>query len=423
MKINGDRLQKSMEEMARIGATPRGGVNRLTLTDEDREARDLFSQWAREAGLSLTIDEMGNMFARREGENKDALPLVTGSHLDSVPNGGRFDGALGVLAALEIVRSMNEQGLATRHPVEIVNWTNEEGTRFPPSMLGSGVFAGAFKRNFAYEVRDLNGKRFIDELERIGYRGELPCRPRPFGGYLELHVEQGPALITEGAQIGIVEGIRGLTWLRVTMKGVRDHAGPTPMHMRKDALVGAARTITAIRDIPSKIGSDLVTTVGEITVSPNAINVIPERVTFSVDFRHRDESILKRTYDAVMKAAEYAAKQEGLELEVENLGSSTPIAFEAGVTETIENACKELGYTHMRLWSAAGHDARYAADLCPTAMIFAPSVNGKSHAEDELTNWEDVTRSCEVLGGALISLADRPQSFLHKEREIENGQN
>ncbi|MBT3352801.1 MAG: Zn-dependent hydrolase [Nitrospinaceae bacterium] len=408
LKINGKRLQRSMEEMAKIGATPGGGVNRLTLSDEDREARDLFSRWAREADLSINIDEMGNMFARREGEDKDAPPLMAGSHLDSVPNGGRFDGSLGVLAALEIIRSMNEQDLATRRPIEIVNWTNEEGPRFPPSMLGSGVFAGAFKRDFAYEVRDSNGKRFVDELERISYRGEIPCRPRPFGGYLELHVEQGPALITEGTQIGIVEGIRGLTWLRITMKGVRDHAGPTPMHMRKDALVGAARTITAIRDIPSKIDPDLVTTVGEINVSPNAINVIPERVIFSVDFRHQDESILKRTYDAVLEAAESAAKQEGLELEVKDLGSSTPIAFDESVTEAIENACEKLGYTHMRLWSAAGHDARYAADLCPTAMIFAPSVNGKSHAEDELTNWEDVTRSCEVLGSTLIHLANLP---------------
>ncbi len=408
LKIDASRLQTSMEEMARIGATAGGGVHRLTLSDSDKNARDLFASWVKSAGLSLSVDEMGNMFARREGSDDLATPVMVGSHFDSVPNGGRFDGSLGVLAALEIVRTLNDREIATHRPIEIVNWTNEEGPRFPPSMLGSGVFAGAFERDFAYEVRDTDGMRFVDELERIGYRGKLPCQPRPLAGYLELHVEQGPALFTSGIQIGIVEGIRGLTWLRITMKGVRDHAGPTPMHMRKDALVGAARAISAIRDIPGNLGSDLVTTVGEISVSPNAINVIPELVTFSVDFRHRDENILTRAHQAVVEVSGNAAKQEGLEIEVTPLGGSTPMAFDSGVIGAIEETCLDKGYSHRRLWSAAGHDARYAADLCPTAMIFAPSVNGKSHAEDELTLWEDVTRSCEILGGALVSLANQP---------------
>jgi N-carbamoyl-L-amino-acid hydrolase len=396
-----------MEEMARIGATPGGGVHRLTLSDSDREARDLFALRAGEAGLAVSVDEMGNMFARREGTDSAADPVLAGSHLDTVPNGGRFDGSLGVLAALETVRSMNDHGIETRRPIEVVNWTNEEGPRFPPSMLGSGVFAGAFERDFAYAIRDAEGLRFGDELERIGYRGDIPCRPRPLAGYLELHVEQGPALISEGVQIGIVEGIRGITWLRITMKGVRDHAGPTPMHMRKDALVGAARAISAIRDIPGKIDPDLVTTVGELSVSPGAINVIPDRVTFSVDFRHRGEAVLARAHDAVIAAAEAAASAEGLEMEVDPLGGSTPVAFDPGAVAAIERACGEGGYSSLRLWSAAGHDARYAADLCPSAMIFAPSVNGKSHAEDELTTWEDAARGCEVLAGALLTLANR----------------
>jgi N-carbamoyl-L-amino-acid hydrolase len=396
-----------MEEMARIGATPGGGVHRLTLSDSDREARDLFALRAGEAGLAVSVDEMGNMFARREGTDSAADPVLAGSHLDTVPNGGRFDGSLGVLAALETVRSMNDHGIETRRPIEVVNWTNEEGPRFPPSMLGSGVFAGAFERDFAYAIRDAEGLRFGDELERIGYRGDIPCRPRSLAGYLELHVEQGPALISEGVQIGIVEGIRGITWLRITMKGVRDHAGPTPMHMRKDALVGAARAISAIRDIPGKIDPDLVTTVGELSVSPGAINVIPDRVTFSVDFRHRGEAVLARAHDAVIAAAEAAASAEGLEMEVDPLGGSTPVAFDPGAVAAIERACGEGGYSSLRLWSAAGHDARYAADLCPSAMIFAPSVNGKSHAEDELTTWEDAARGCEVLAGALLTLANR----------------
>lgn len=407
MQIDASRLRESMEEMARIGATPGRGVHRLTLSDSDREARDLFAVRSGEAGLAVSVDEMGNMFARREGTDSAAAPVLAGSHLDTVPNGGRFDGSLGVIAALETVRSMNDRGIETRRPIEVVNWTNEEGPRFPPSMLGSGVFAAAFERDFAYAIRDAEGLRFGDELERIGYRGDIPCRPRPLAGYLELHVEQGPALISEGIQIGIVEGIRGITWLRITMKGVRDHAGPTPMHMRKDALVGAARAISAIRDIPGKLDPDLVTTVGELSVSPGAINVIPDRVTFSVDFRHRGEAVLARTHDAVIEAAEAAASAEGLEIEVDPLGGSTPVAFDPGVTGAIERACSEGGYSSLRLWSAAGHDARYAADLCPSAMIFAPSVNGKSHAEDELTTWEDAARGCEVLAGALLTLANR----------------
>jgi N-carbamoyl-L-amino-acid hydrolase len=394
-----------MEEMARIGATAGGGVHRLTLSDADKDARDLFARWAKEAGLSLSVDEMGNMFARRLGSDESAPPVMAGSHLDSVPHGGRFDGALGVLAALEVVRSLNDQGIPTRHPIEVVNWTNEEGPRFPPSMLGSGVFAGAFERDWAYGIEDADGKRFCDELERIGYRGDIPCKPRPITAYLELHVEQGPNLITQEKRIGIVEGIRGLTWLRITMKGERDHAGPTPMDMRRDALVGAARAISAIREIPGQLHPDLVITVGEVHVSPNAINVIPDRVTFSVDFRHEDESILNRTVELVFKAAKEAAERERLEIEIDPLGSSSPMPFDTNLTKAIEQACMDSGCSHLRLWSAAGHDARYAADLCSTAMIFTPSENGKSHAEDELTSWEDVFLGCKILGQTLLSLA------------------
>jgi N-carbamoyl-L-amino-acid hydrolase len=335
LEIDAARLQENMEEMARIGATPGGGVHRLTLTDEDREARDLFKGWAGEAGLAVSVDEMGNMFARREGSENSAPPVMAGSHLDSVPNGGRFDGALGVLGALEAVRSLNDQNISTRRPIEIVNWTNEEGPRFPPSMLGSGVFAGAFERDFAYAVQDAGGKRFVDELDRIGYRGEVPCRPRPLAAYLELHVEQGPALIAGGAQIGIVEGIQGLTWMRAKMAGERDHAGPTPMDTRRDALVGAARAIVAIRGIAGEIAG-LVATVGEMSVSPGAINVIPGLAEFSVDIRHREAGTLKRAEEAARAALREAAEGEHLELEIIPLGGCTPIAFDPGVTGAIE---------------------------------------------------------------------------------------
>ena len=406
MLINPDRFRLSMEEMARIGATKGGGVNRLTLTDADKEARDLFAVWTNEAGLDLRIDEMGNMFARRAGRENDAPPAMAGSHLDSVPNGGRFDGSLGVLAALEAVKTLNDQNITTRRPVEIVNWTNEEGPRFPPSMLGSGVFAGAIPLETAYETRDSEGARFVDELERIGYRGDAPCAPRPIGAYLELHIEQGPALVSEGVQIGVVEGIFGLTWLRVTMKGERDHAGPTPMLMRRDALVGAARTIAAIREIPGKLHPEFVATVGEFSLSPNAINVIPDEVTFSVDFRHSEPELLNEARKRIEEAAFREAEKENLEVEIQEVGGSTPTAFDAKVAQAVRSACEESGYSHRSMWSAAGHDARYAADLGPTAMIFVPCVAGKSHSEEEDMDWEDAYRGCDVLARGLLKTAD-----------------
>ncbi len=406
MIINTDRFRQSMEEMARIGATKGGGVHRLTLTDADKQARDLFAAWAIDAGLDLRIDEMGNMFARRVGRDEDAHPAMMGSHLDSVPKGGRFDGSLGVLGALEAVRTLNDKNISTRRPIEIVNWTNEEGPRFPPSMLGSGVFAGAITLETAYETRDSEGVRFLDELERIGYRGDATCVPRPIGSYLELHIEQGPALVSEGVQVGVVEGIYGLTWLRVTMKGERDHAGPTPMRMRRDALVGAARTISAIREIPAKLHPDFVATVGEISVSPNAINVIPGEVTFSVDFRHNEPETLEKGLELVKEAAQREAEKENLEIEIQDVGSSTPIRFDAGVSQALESVCEEAGYSHRSMWSAAGHDARYVADLGPAAMIFVPCVAGKSHSEEEDMDWEDAYRGCDVLARALIKMAD-----------------
>ena len=406
MIINTDRFRQSMEEMARIGATKGGGVHRLTLTDADKQARDLFAAWASDAGLDLRIDEMGNMFARRAGRDENTPPAMAGSHLDSVPNGGRFDGSLGVLGALEAVRTLNDRNISTRRPIEIVNWTNEEGPRFPPSMLGSGVFAGAISLEAAYETRDSEDVRFLDELERIGYRGDAPCVPSSIGSYLELHIEQGAALVNEGVQVGVVEGIFGLTWLRITMKGERDHAGPTPMRMRRDALVGAARTIAAIREIPATLHPEFVATVGELSLSPNAINVIPDQVTFSVDFRHSEPEMLGKARKLVEEAAHREAEKENLEIEIQDVGGSTPTAFDEGVAQAVRSACEESGYSHRSMWSAAGHDARYAADLGPTAMIFVPCVAGKSHSEEEDMDWADGYRGCDVLTRTLMKLAD-----------------
>lgn len=395
-----------MEELARVGATPGGGAHRPALSDADKEARDLFAARANDAELDLRVDEMGNMFARRAGENDDDAPAMTGSHLDTVPNGGRFDGALGVLAALEAMRTLNEKSISTKRPIEIVNWTNEEGARFPPSMLGSGVFAGAIERETAYEARDAEGARLLDELERIGYRGDSPCAPGAIASYVELHIEQGPVLVSEGAQIGIVEGIFGLCWLRITMKGERDHAGPTPMRMRRDALVGAARAISAIREIPAKLHPDFVATVGELSVSPNAINVIPDEVRFSVDFRHSRPEVMEGALALVREAAAREAGKEKLEIRIESVGSSTPMAFDESVGQAIKEACAESNCSHRYMWSAAGHDARYAAQLGATAMIFVPCVAGKSHSEEEDVDWEDAYRGCDVLARTLLKLAN-----------------
>lgn len=406
MLINPDRFRQSMEEMARIGATKGGGVHRLTLSDADKQARDLFTEWADDAGLELQVDEMGNMFARRSGREDDAPPAMAGSHLDSVPNGGRFDGSLGVLAALEAVRTLNDKKILTKRPIEIVNWTNEEGPRFPPSMMGSGVFAGAISLEAAYEARDSEGARLLDELVRIGYRGDAPCVPKSIRSYLELHIEQGPALVSEGIQVGVVEGIFGLTWIRVTMKGERDHAGPTPMHMRRDALVGAARTIAAIREIPGKLHPEFVATVGELSVSPGAINVIPDQVRFSVDFRHSDPELLVEARKLIEEAAQREAAKENLEVEIQDVGGSSPTAFDESAAEAVRSACEESGYSNRSMWSAAGHDARYAAELGPTAMIFVPCIAGKSHSEEEDMDWEDAYRGCDVLARALLKTAD-----------------
>ena len=406
MLINPARFRKSMEDIARIGATKGGGVHRLALSDQDKEARDLFTDWVNDAGLELRVDEMGNMFARRAGENDDASSAMTGSHLDTVPTGGRFDGSLGVLAGLEAIRSLNDKNISTKRPIEVVNWTNEEGARFPPSMLGSGVFSGAITQESAYEVRDSEGIRFLDELERIGYRGDALCAPRPIGSYIELHIEQGPVLLNENVKVGIVEGIFGLSWLRITMRGERDHAGPTPMSMRRDALVGAARAISAIREIPAKMDPEFVATVGELSVSPNAINVIPDQATFSVDFRHRRPEIMESALKLVEKITVEEAQKENLEIEIENIGSSSPMAFDAKVERAIKTVCAESNYSHRCMWSAAGHDARYTAQLGPTAMIFVPCVAGKSHSEEEDMDWEDAYRGCDVLTKTLIKLAD-----------------
>lgn len=408
MRIDSERLRRNFEEMNRVGATSQGGVHRLALSDADRQARDLFAAYVRDGGLTLSVDEIGNMFARRAGTDEGAPPILSGSHLDSVPEGGRYDGVLGVLAALEAVRTLDDQGIKTRRPIEVVNWANEEGARFPPSVLGSGVFTGVYERDYAYEIRDAEEKRYVDELERIGYRGEIPCRPRPIGGYLELHIEQGPKLVAANKQIGVVEGISGLIWLRISLYGRRDLSGTTPMHLRQDALAGAARAIATIQGMPVRVHPDLTVTVGQFTCSPNVIILVPDHVSFSVDLRHLAPEILENAERLVRDIVQGSASLENLTFEIERVASASPAAFDPSVIGIIEAACETMGRSHMRMPSGARHDALHMASLCPTGMIFVPSEGGKSHVEDEFTTWENVLQGAEVLAEALCAYANRP---------------
>src|SRR5712691_10322304 len=314
MQINRKRLEESMAALGRIGETPAGGLSRLALTDEDRRGRDLLVEWMRAAGLTVTIDRMGNIFGERPGR-EGVPPVMMGSHADSVPTGGKYDGQLGVLCALEAIRTLNDQRARTRSPVTLVIFTNEEGARFQPAMIASGVMAGKIALEDAYNARDKDGLRLVDELERIGYLGSEPCVPRPLRAYLELHIEQGPQLEEEGLAVGVVEGIVAIAWSRLTIHGVQDHAGPTPMRIRHDALVAAADVVRSVREIAKDIGGDLVTTVGRLTVSPNIVNAIPGKVALSIDMRDPKNETLDRALPLVDRVVRDACEREGVRYE------------------------------------------------------------------------------------------------------------
>ena len=404
MRINRNRLAESMDRLGRIGETARGGLTRLALSDDDRRGRDLLVEWMREAGLSLRVDQMGNIFGERPGA-QGLPPVMMGSHADSVPTGGKYDGQLGVLCALEAIRSLNDGRRRTRHPVAMAIFTNEEGARFQPAMIGSGVMAGKIPLEDAYNARDKDGLRLGDELERIGYLGPEPCLPRPFRAYLELHIEQGPILEEEKLSIGVVEGIVAIAWSRVTLSGVQDHAGPTPMRIRHDALVAAAEIVGGVRDIACRLGGDLVATVGRLDVSPNIPNAIPGKVALSVDFRDPDDAVLDRARPMLDDVVKRAADREGVAAEIEHYWRVPRTPFDAGVVDAVEASARSLGVGHRRMLSGAGHDAQYMAAICPTGMVFVPSRGGRSHCEEEFTDMDEVERGANVLLGACASLA------------------
>jgi len=404
LRINHERLWQSLMDMAGIGATPRGGVCRVALTDLDRQGRDLFVRWAREAGCTVEIDQMGNIFARRSGADNTLPPVLTGSHLDTQPTGGKFDGVYGVLAGLEVLRTLNDHRYATRRPVDVVVWTNEEGSRFAPAMVASGVFAGEFSLDYGLSRRDLNGVTIGQELDRIGYAGLRACGGQPTHAYFEAHIEQGPILEAERRVIGVVQGLQGQRWFDCSIQGMESHAGTTPMPRRRDALLGAARIIQAVQEAALTQAPHGVGTVGQLLVHPNSRNVIPGRVDFSIDLRHPDEDALKAMAGAV-RAAIDCLGDLGLTGTMQEIWYAQPTPFHPDCIAAVRRAAEALHFPHMDMISGAGHDAKYLAQVCPSAMIFIPCKDGISHNEIEDATPEDAAAGCDVLLQAILEKA------------------
>jgi len=405
LKINGERLWDSLMEMAKIGPGVAGGNNRQTLTDEDGVGRALFQKWCDAAGLSMGVDQMGTMFMRREGTDPDALPVYVGSHLDTQPTGGKYDGVLGVLGGLEIVRTLNDLDIKTRHPIVVVNWTNEEGTRFAPAMLASGVFAGVIEQDWAYGREDAQGLKFGDELKRIGWQGDEEVGARKMHALFELHIEQGPILEAEGKDIGVVTHGQGLRWIECTVTGKGQHTGSTPMRMRRNAGRGLARITEAVHEIAMANQPNAVGAIGQIDVFPNSRNIIPEKVVFTVDFRSHDLDTLNRMVADLQERAPGICSDLGCAFESQISGEFDPPAFNAQCVAAVRNAAQRLGYSHMDIISGAGHDACWINRVAPTAMVMCPCVDGLSHNEAEEISPEWATAGTEVLMHAVIDTA------------------
>ncbi|MCY3572603.1 MAG: Zn-dependent hydrolase [Chloroflexi bacterium] len=407
LRVDGARLWQSIMQMADIGATANGGSHRLTLSDEDKAARDLFAGWCSEAGLTMQVDELGDIFARREGSDAKQAPVAIGSHLDTQPFGGRFDGVFGVLAGLEVIRSLNDHGIATVKPLEVVNWTNEEGARFAPSMLASGVYGGVFALDWALARRAVDtDATLLDELRRIGYHGALPAREREFAAFIECHIEQGPILDSAGIPVGVVDAAQGFRWYDITLEGFASHTGSTPMVGRRNALLGMAKVALAVEEIAAAHAPLARGTVGsQVAVGPGSRNVIPGRVDFTVDLRHPSAATLEKMDAALRRACEAAAAEYGLELSLAQISDTQPVAFDTNCVAALERACARLGIENQRITSGAGHDACYVARRAPTAMLFAPCKDGISHHESESAEAADLEAVCNVLLHAALELA------------------
>ena len=412
VRIDGDRLWASLMTLAEIGATPKGGVCRLALSDLDRQGRDLFVGWAREAGCTVRVDAVGNLFARREGQDPSRPAVATGSHIDTQPTGGKFDGNYGVLAGLEVLRTLNDHGIRTLAPLEVCVWTNEEGSRFVPVMMGSGVWAGAFTLDHALSAADREGTTVRQALQAIGYDGTAPAAVTDgatrFGAYFEAHIEQGPVLEASGCTIGAVTGALGQRWYDVVVTGQEAHAGPTPMDLRRDALQAATLLMQQVDAIARAEAPHARGTVGYVNVFPNSRNTIPGRVTFTVDFRHTDDAGLQRM-DAALRAAAQAvqAARRGVDVTLEPVVYFPPAPFDPALIEQVRTAARRHGLSHQDIVSGAGHDAVYVARQSPTAMIFVPCKDGISHNEVEDARPDHLAAGCQVLLDALLLTAGR----------------
>jgi N-carbamoyl-L-amino-acid hydrolase len=406
MKINADRLWESLMEMAKIGPGIAGGNNRQTLTDDDALGRKLFQDWCEAAGGVMGVDEMGTMFMRFEGTDSDALPVYVGSHLDTQPTGGKYDGVLGVLAGLEIVRTMQDLGVKTKHPIVVTNWTNEEGTRFAPAMLASGVFAGVLEQDWAYARKDSDGKSFGDELVRIGWKGDEPVGARKMHAFFELHIEQGPILEAEGKDVGVVTHGQGLRWIECTVTGKGQHTGSTPMRMRRNAGRGLALVTELVHEIAMKHQPNAVGAIGHIDVYPNSRNVIPEKAVFTVDMRSHELDTLKAMVAELLDRAPLICAEIGVEFASEVVGFFDPPAFDPVLVDRVRNAAERLGYSHRDIISGAGHDACWINRICPTTMIMTPCVDGLSHNEAEDISKEWAAAGADVLLHAVLETAE-----------------
>lgn len=403
LSIDGSRLWRSLMEMAAIGATPAGGVRRLALTDEDKAGRDLFIRWCRESGCSIRIDQMGNIFARRAGADNALPPIMMGSHLDTVPTGGKFDGALGVLAGLEVLRTLEGAGYRTRAPLEVVVWTNEEGSRFSPVMISSGVFAGAIPIETAMASLDKDGLTLGAELARIGYAGDAPAGGQRVAAFFELHIEQGPILEREGATIGVVTNVQGLRWYELRIKGQEAHAGTTPMDQRHDALLGAAELIVAVDRIARESGPAGRATAGYIEAWPNGRNVVTSEVRICLDFRHPDDQALVQMEHSLKAELECLQSRHGLIAELKLVTRAPSVTFDDTCVTLVREASRRLGHNARDIVSGAAHDSVYLARVAPTAMIFVPCRDGLSHNEAEYASEPDCSAGCAVLLDAILA--------------------
>ncbi len=406
IRIDADRLWDSLMDMAAIGATERGGCNRQALTDLDRQGRDLFVQWAEQAGCSTRIDAVGNIFVRRDGRDNGADPVLTGSHLDTQATGGRFDGVYGVLAGLEVIRTLEDHAIVTGRPIEVAVWTNEEGCRFAPAMLGSGVVSGAYDLEFAYSRQDKDGLLFGDELERIGYKGADISLPHGYAAMFEAHIEQGPILERDHTTIGIVTGIQGAYWFDVTINGASAHAGPTPMDMRRDPWRAATKIIDGALELADAHAPWGRATIGDISASPGSRNTVPQSLTFTIDIRHPTPETLEAMVVTLRAKIDEASVAAGLTAKIDTVWHMSPTEFDPTLIGYVEDASHMLGYSAQRIVSGAGHDSLHTASFAPTTMIFVPCEGGLSHNEAESASQADLAAGANVLLHAMLMAAD-----------------